>query len=119
MPRPSQHPWFYGLTTYFMSAMSTHSCQWDPFLETLLILALDNGSFIHIIIIMCYSLGELSGPGAELLVRFHTSKMDRARYTIQTMGDTDMIVALLGPDDYTNVIMYVYCSIHLIYNDIG
>ena len=48
--------------------------------------------------------GELSGPGAELLVRFHTSPKDRTRYTIQTLGDTDMIVALLGPDDYTNVI---------------
>jgi hypothetical protein len=48
--------------------------------------------------------GELSGSGAELLVRFHTSSEDRARYTIQTLGDTDMIVALLGPDDYTNVI---------------
>ena len=47
--------------------------------------------------------GEFSGPGAELLVRFHTSSEDRARYTIQTLGDTDMIVALLGPDDYTNV----------------
>ena len=51
-----------------------------------------------------FFIGELSGPGAELLVRFHTSTDDRARYTIQTFGDTDMIVALLGPDDYTNVI---------------
>ena len=49
-------------------------------------------------------IGELSGEGVELLVRFHTSKEDRARYTVQTMGDTDMVVALLGPDDYTNVI---------------
>ena len=48
--------------------------------------------------------GELSGPGAELLVRFHTSSEDRPRYTIRTHGDTDMIVALLGPDDSTRVI---------------
>jgi hypothetical protein len=48
--------------------------------------------------------GELSGPGAELLIRFHTSAKDRPRYTIQTYGDTDMIVALLGPDDYTKLI---------------
>ena len=48
--------------------------------------------------------GELSGPGAELLIRFHTSDKDRPRYTIQTHGDTDMIVALLGPDDYTKLI---------------
>lgn len=54
-----------------------------------------------------YPTGELSGPGAELLVRFHTSSEERARYTIQTLGDTDMIVALLGPDDYTNVITLV------------
>ena len=52
----------------------------------------------------CFLTGELSGPGAELLVRFHTSKEDRPHYTIRTIGDTDMIVALLGPDDYTNVI---------------
>ena len=40
--------------------------------------------------------GELSGPGAELLIRFHTSKQERKRYTILTHGDTDTIVALLG-----------------------
>ncbi|XP_064399570.1 zinc metalloproteinase nas-14-like [Halichondria panicea] len=48
--------------------------------------------------------GELSGPGAELLIRFHTSKDDRPRYTIQTHGDCDMILALLGPNDYTKLI---------------
>ena len=40
--------------------------------------------------------GELSGPGAELLIRFHTSKEERKRYTILTHGDTDTVVALLG-----------------------
>lgn len=63
--------------------------------------------------------GELSGPGAELLVRFHTSSEERARYTIQTLGNTDMIVALLGPDDYTNVITLVNVFAHgilILYN---
>jgi len=40
--------------------------------------------------------GELSGPGSELLVRFHTSSEIKKRYTILTHGHTDMIVALLG-----------------------
>lgn len=48
--------------------------------------------------------GELSGLGAELLIRFHTSTRERPQYTIRTHGDCDMIIALLGPDDYTNVI---------------
>ena len=48
--------------------------------------------------------GELSGMGAELLLRFHTSSKERPRYTIQTHGDVDMILALLGPDDYTKQI---------------
>lgn len=42
--------------------------------------------------------------GAELLLRFHTSTKERPRYTIQTHGDCDMILALLGPDDYTKQI---------------
>lgn len=48
--------------------------------------------------------GELSGPGAELFIRFRTSKEDRPRYTILTHGDTDMVVALLGPDNHTRLI---------------
>ena len=44
----------------------------------------------------CLCAGELSGPGAELLIRFHTSPEVRKRYTILTHGQTDMIVALLG-----------------------
>lgn len=48
--------------------------------------------------------GELSGQGAELLIRFHTSTRERPQYTIRTHGDCDMIIALLGPDNYTNVI---------------
>ena len=54
--------------------------------------------------------GELSGQGAELLVRFHTSTRDRPQYTIRTHGDCDMIIALLGPDNYTNVIKSVLNS---------
>ena len=44
----------------------------------------------------CLCAGELSGPGAELLIRFHTSPEEKKRYTILTHGQTDMIVALLG-----------------------
>ena len=44
----------------------------------------------------CLCAGELSGPGAELLIRFHTSPEVKKRYTILTHGQTDMIVALLG-----------------------
>ena len=51
--------------------------------------------------------GELSGQGAELLIRFHTSTRDRPQYTIRTHGDCDMVIALLGPDNYTNVIKSV------------
>ena len=51
-----------------------------------------------------FVVGELSGQGAELLVRFRTSARDRPQYTIRTHGDCDMVIALLGPDDYTNVI---------------
>ena len=40
----------------------------------------------------CCILGELSGPSAELLIQFHTSK-EKRKYTIQTH---DTIVALLG-----------------------
>ena len=42
--------------------------------------------------------------GAELLLRFHTSTKERPRYTIQTHGDCDMVLALLGPDDFTKQI---------------
>ena len=49
--------------------------------------------------------GELSGQGAELILRFHTSETEQIRYTIQTHGDCDMVVALLGPDDYTRQIL--------------
>ena len=52
------------------------------------------------------SLGELSGMGAELLLKFHTGEKNRPRYTIQTHGDIDMVLALLGPDDYTKQIRY-------------
>ena len=53
-------------------------------------------------IILCvYAIGELTGQGAELLLRFHTSEKDRVRYTMQTHGEVDMVMALLGPDDYT------------------
>ena len=48
--------------------------------------------------------GELSGQGAELLLRFRTSEKERPNYTIQTHGDIDMVLALLGPDDYTKQI---------------
>ena len=51
--------------------------------------------------------GELSGMGAELLLRFRTSEKDRPRYTIQTHGNCDMVLALLGPDDYTTQIRSV------------
>ena len=44
----------------------------------------------------CLYTGELSGPGAELLIRFHTSSEVKKRYTILTHGQTDMIIALLG-----------------------
>jgi len=68
----------------------------------------------------CFITGELSGAGAELLVRFHTSRKQTQRYTIRTHGHTDMVVALLGkykcyiivmfisvtgPDDHTKFIM--------------
>ncbi len=56
---------------------------------------------------VCFVAGELSGPGAELLIRFRTSRDDRPRYTIQTHGNCDMVLALLGPDDYTKLIKYV------------
>ena len=49
-------------------------------------------------------IGELSGQGAELLIRFRTSTRERSQYTVRTHGDCDMVIALLGPDDYTNVI---------------
>ena len=55
---------------------------------------------------MCVT-GELSGQGAELLLRFHTSDKERPRYTIQTHGDVDTVIALLGPDDYTKQIRCV------------
>ena len=48
--------------------------------------------------------GELTGMGAELLLRFRTSEKERPRYTIQTHGDCDMVLALLGPDDFTKQI---------------
>ena len=51
---------------------------------------------MHGILMFVYASGELSGPGAELLIRFHTSKEERKRYTILTHGDTDTVVALLG-----------------------
>ena len=51
-----------------------------------------------------FLVGELSGQGAELLIRFHTSTRERSQYTVRTHGDCDMVIALLGPDDYTNVI---------------
>ena len=53
------------------------------------------------------SAGELSGPGAELLIRFHTSPEIRQRYTILTHGKTDMIVALLGMFQAIN--KYISC----------
>ena len=48
------------------------------------------------VISICMHVGELSGPGAELLIRFHTSPEIRQHYTILTHGETDTIVALLG-----------------------
>ena len=65
-------------------------------------------NFFFVVICYTFILGELSGQGAELLLRFHTSKEERTRYTIQTHGDCDMVVALLGPDDYTKQILYVH-----------
>ena len=49
--------------------------------------------------IMHVFLGELSGPSAELLIRFYTSKEERKHYTILTHGDTDTVVALITGQD--------------------
>ena len=55
-------------------------------------------------ILLLHVTGELSGQGAELLIRFRTSTRERPQYTIRTHGDCDMVIALLGPDDYTKLI---------------
>lgn len=55
----------------------------------------------QVVPMLMLSTGELSGMGAELLLRFHTSNKDRPRYTMQTHGDVDMVMALLGPDDHS------------------
>jgi hypothetical protein len=63
-----------------------------------------SGKSIHEISAFLPHRGELSGMGAELLLRFRTSEKERPRYTIQTHGDCDMVLALLGPDDFTKQI---------------